>query len=259
MMIVQITDSHVLADGSALAGRFDTRANFDRLIATLRTLSVQPDLILFSGDLGEDATQAEYAHVAKGLRSLGLPVLAVPGNHDLRAPMREELAEMVGTTQSGHLCCCHDTGTGLVVIGLDTVVEGAPHGALCPERLEWLSARLSEQAAQEVLIFMHHPPIQTGLWDMDRMGLLEGQQGFATLIAGHGRVQGILCGHMHRSINGLCGGAPVRVAPSASHQIAFDLRAGEPYRFSTEPAQFAVHIKTADQPLITHLLPISDR
>lgn len=255
MLIAQISDSHVLTGGKLLAGRLDTGAAFDRLVASLKAQPVQPDLVVFSGDLGEDAVPEEYEHVGAGLRSLGLPVLAVPGNHDKRAPMLATLPDFVQSIDSGHLCLRSDTA-GPVVIGLDTLVEGAPHGELCAARLEWLETQLADCRDRDVVIFMHHPPITTGLQDMDRMGLLIGRTELGELIADHGAVRGILCGHMHRAIMGRCGGAPVRVSPAGSLQIAFDLRDGVPYGFSEEPAQYMMHKLQSDGDLVSHVVSV---
>ncbi|WP_180902682.1 phosphodiesterase [Martelella soudanensis] len=255
MLIAQITDSHLLLGDGKLAGRFDTKASFDRLMANLAKQLVQPDIVLFSGDLGEDATLEEYQYVGAALSKLGLTVLAVPGNHDARAPMREALADFVGNTDSGHLCLC-DSRFPITIIGLDTLVEGAPHGELCQARLNWLEDALARQRQNDVLIFMHHPPLTTGLRDMDSMGLLEGRERLARLVEAHGKVRGILCGHMHRAIIGSCGGAPVFVSPSSSHQITFDLRDNQPYSFSDEPAQFAMHLIEPGTPMLSHVVPV---
>jgi len=250
LLILQISDTHCLVPGQLLAGHFDTSAALERLVESLSRQPVRPDVILHSGDLGENATRAEYAHIGSALRSLGAPVLAVPGNHDAREPLLAELPEMVGKTSSGHLCQVN-RDFPLAILGLDTLVEGAPHGELCKERLAWLETQLDALAGQRVLIFMHHPPIRTGFQDMDRMGLLHGGPELEVLIARHGQVQAVLCGHMHRAIQGSIGGAPVRVAPSASHQIAFDLRPSEPYRLTAEPPQYMMHL-WAGETLVSH-------
>ncbi|WP_417254131.1 phosphodiesterase [Celeribacter sp.] len=255
MLIAQISDSHLLTGGRKVAGRFDTGARFDDLVASLGAQPVRPDVILFSGDLGEDATLEEYTIIGEGMRSLSIPVLAVPGNHDARTPMLAALPDMVGETESGHLCLC-DTQFDLAIIGLDTLVEGAPHGELCENRLAWLKETLAQCADRDVLIFMHHPPMTTGMQDMDSMGLLAGKDAFSKMVEQQGRVRGILCGHMHRSIQGECGGAPVRVSPSASHQIAFDLREASSFAFSSEPPQFMMHIAEPNTPLVSHVVSI---
>ncbi len=258
MLIAQITDTHLVLGGRKLAGRFDTATSFDRLMQSLAGQPVRPDLILFSGDLCEDAGEAECLHIGQALRSLGIPVLAVPGNHDARAPMLKGLEGMVGETGSGHLCIA-ETRYPVPVIGLDTLVDGAPHGALCGARLQWLEDALERHAKTEVLIFMHHPPLATGQRNMDAIILQQGRERFEDLVRGHGKVKAILCGHMHRAITGSLGGVPVFIAPSASHQLAFDLRDDAPFAFSDDPAQYAMHIVAPGRPVVSHIVTVTGR
>jgi 3',5'-cyclic AMP phosphodiesterase CpdA len=44
---------------------------------------IEPALIVASGDLTNRGRREQHEHAARFLRSLGVPVLAVPGNHDL--------------------------------------------------------------------------------------------------------------------------------------------------------------------------------
>lgn len=254
MLIAQISDTHYLTDGATLADRFDTAAAFDRLMNTLAQQPVQPDLILFSGDVGERATAEEYRAVGVALRALGIPVRIVPGNHDARTPMQAELADMIGI-EPDHLCLFDDS-FDVVIVGLDTSQEGQPSGHLTPQRLNWLEHTLAQVENRPVVIFMHHPPITTGFAAMDRMGLVEGKNRFAEVVKQHGKVQAIMCGHMHRAIQGRFAGVPVYVAPSASHQIAFDLREDQPYCFTQEPAQYLMHVWNENDGIISHIVPI---
>lgn len=257
MLIAQITDSHLLTGGRKLADRFDTQSAFDRLIDSLARQPVKPDLILFSGDLGENATADEYAYIGDALRKLQIPVRAVPGNHDKRAPMLAQLPDMVSVTDEGYLCVV-ETGFDLAIVGLDTIVENAAHGVLCSDRLAWIDRTLTTLAGRPVLIFMHHPPIKTGLVAMDKIGLLEGGDAFLKMIARHGQVEAILCGHMHRAIHGHLGNISVQVSPSASHQIAFDIRSDQPYRLIGEPAQYMMHLWDRENRLISHTVPVDN-
>ncbi|WP_319531820.1 metallophosphoesterase [uncultured Cohaesibacter sp.] len=249
MLIAQISDTHV---------GFQGEASLEALRALMQSIAAQPvkpDLVLFSGDLTERAEDREYDFVASCLSSFDIPVLAIPGNHDARAPMKTSLGALVGEIPSGHLCVCNDRFP-LVVLGLDTLTEGAPHGELCSERLQWLSGKLDQFSDRDVLIFMHHPPFRTGLRHMDSMGLREGQTELSRLIETHGRVQAILCGHVHRPIFGICGSVPVRVAPSAFQQIAFDLRENEPYRFTDEPPGYMMHLYDPEVGFVSHVVPV---
>ncbi|MFG1298540.1 phosphodiesterase [Xanthobacter sp. V3C-3] len=87
MLMAQITDFHVTPAGR-LAGAVDTRTAFTALVDHLARLAPRPDLLIVSGDLGEVGVEEEYAFVREGLERLAIPFLAVPGNHDRRAPMR---------------------------------------------------------------------------------------------------------------------------------------------------------------------------
>jgi 3',5'-cyclic AMP phosphodiesterase CpdA len=256
MLIAQISDTHVLTEGRRLGDRFDTAQAFQRGVESLAAQPVQPDLILCSGDMGERATPEEYEILGAALRGFGCPVRMVPGNHDDRGPMRTVLPDMVGTEAEGHLCLLDETFP-LAVIGLDTIVERKPHGVLDAERLDWLASALERVAGRPTVIFMHHPPITTGLWDMDGMGLLEGREALGDLVARHGAVEAILCGHMHRAIQGALAGVPVRVAPSLSHQIAYDTRQGERYRLVAEPPQYLMHHWTPGAALVTHAVHVA--
>lgn len=44
---------------------------------------VQPELVIASGDLSHRGLRSEHENAAEFLRGLGLPVLAIPGNHDI--------------------------------------------------------------------------------------------------------------------------------------------------------------------------------
>ena len=44
---------------------------------------LEPDLIVASGDLTHRGRREQHEEAARFLRSLGAPVLAIPGNHDM--------------------------------------------------------------------------------------------------------------------------------------------------------------------------------
>ena len=48
-----------------------------------------PDLTVITGDLVESGEVEEYDHWRTLVAPLHMPILAIPGNHDARAPMRE--------------------------------------------------------------------------------------------------------------------------------------------------------------------------
>ncbi|WP_181313845.1 phosphodiesterase [Phreatobacter cathodiphilus] len=258
MLIAHLTDTHIVRPGTLFAGRFDTLAALDRAVPRLAALRPRPDLLVVSGDLAEEGTPEVYAILAERLARIGLPMLAVPGNHDVREAMAAALPEATGTIAGGFLCSMRAFGAG-VVIGLDTLApDGASHGELCERRLAWLEERLRETQGRERLIVMHHPPFTTGLAAMDAIGLRRGTAELAALLAAHPGTQAILCGHVHRAIQASIAGVPIRLAPSASHAMDFDLDPAAPYRFKREPAQFMLHLWDQGEGVVSHTLFVEE-
>lgn len=252
MLIAQLTDFHVTVAGARVGGSVDTRANFAALVAHVGALAPRPDLLLVSGDLAEAGVEDEYAYVLDGLKGLGIPFAAVPGNHDLRAPLRGVFGPHVGQ-EADHLGLVRDL-PGLRVIGLDTLVESRGHGAIAPVQLAWLEGVLAGGDGRPVLIFMHHPPCPTGIPAFDAIGLRAGREALAAVLRGRSDVAGLVCGHVHRAMSGSFAGHRVFIAPSASHQFALDLATPGGFRVVREAPQIALH-RMVDGALVSCLVP----
>ena len=261
MLIAHLSDPHIGLDPATLAGRVDPPAALRRALAHVRGLRPAVDVLLLTGDLVDAASEQDYQTVAALLRQElpapangGPRVLAVPGNHDQRALALRLLAAAMPTAADAPagLICLHVEHGGLHFIGLDTVTPGAAHGQLEGEQLDWLERTLRACAGQPALLFMHHPPLVTGLAAMDACGLLYGGDELGRLVAAHGGVQLIACGHMHRPVMGQLGGAPVVAAPSTSHQIELDLRPGGPLRCRLEPPMIGLYRWTPQDGIACH-------
>lgn len=260
LLFAQLSDAHVGHDLGFLGGRMDTLAALRRAIAHVVALRPQPDFVLFTGDLTEHGSTAEYEAVAEALSALPMPAYAVPGNHDdpQRARQSMERYMPVAPDAPGSACCYHLRHGDLHLLALDTVVPRQSHGAVAPEQIAWLARTLAQCQGEPVLLFMHHPPMPTGIEAMDACSLRAGSEELAALVREHGRVQGLLCGHLHRAVQMQFGGAPLHVAPSVAHQIALDLRPGAPLRARLEPAQVSLHRWSITQGLCTHASYIDD-
>ncbi len=254
MLILHLTDFHVTEPG-ALLGGVDTRAAFSRLMRRVARLEQRPDAILVTGDVAETATDEVYAWTAAALRDLGLPLVVVPGNHDMREPLRRAFRAETGT-EPEHLAVARSVA-GVRLIALDTLVEGSAHGALGEAQLAWIERELGQAGSEPAVLAMHHPPFQTGLPAMDGIGLLSGGTELARLLEGRANVAGILCGHVHRAITGRFAGLPALIAPSASHQFALDFENAGAFAVVQEPPQLALHrTGVPGAPLTSYLLGV---
>jgi len=250
MLIAHLTDLHIGLDTTMLMGHPGPTMALRRTLAHVGSLDPAPDVLIISGDLSDEGNTEDYITVRDMLREElpdldkgGPLVLAVPGNHDDAMTARHVLGELIpvaADTPEGRTCLHVEHGL-LHFIGLDTAVPNRPHGALDAPQLAWLEVQLDHCAGQPVVIFMHHPPLMTGITAMDTFGLLEGRSRLGELVARHGGVQLIAAGHIHRPIIGLLGGAPVLVAPSVSHQINLDLRPAAPLACRLEPPMIGLY------------------
>lgn len=129
-------------------------AALGELIADLR-----PTLLVATGDLAHRGRRAELETAAELLRGLGLPFLAVPGNHDIpyTIPARftrtfTEWEHVFGTTEPVY------AAAGVVVAGLNSVRRWRQQGgALDDERLVQATARLQEGPPDALrMVALHH-------------------------------------------------------------------------------------------------------
>lgn len=251
MLLAQITDLHVTARGRPAYKVVDTAQGLARAVDALLALVPRPDAALVTGDLTYDGRPEEYAVVAEELARLPIPVYAIPGNHDARGPFREALVpRFCPTTDDTFLHFAVPLGETLLV-ALDTLVPGRDGGALCAERLAWVERTLEEASGRPVILALHHPPFATGIGHMDRIALAE-PEALERAVRRHGRVERVLCGHVHRSVQTLWAGTIASIAPSTAHQVELALDPAAPSCFTLEPAGFHLHVRLADGRLVTH-------
>lgn len=251
----------------------DTVTYLKKTIAHLNALPQTPDMVIASGDLVDKGTASEYNVLRQILTPLQSPFWPLPGNHDNRAALREAFPALntyCAADFESPVCysLLHKT---LQIICLDSSVPKAPYGALDPGQLAWLDAQLTaHETDRPCLLFLHHPPFQTGLHHMDGINLRTGQAELAEIVRKHPRVKRICCGHVHRVIHQQWAGCLALTAPSTAHQLVldFDPESNPALIFETpgyllhwiedtDPRQ--KHMSQADMPkIVTHYVPVLD-
>ncbi len=221
--ILQITDTHIVSDGSLVSNRLETFGALSRLID--RITSIRPqigtiDAVVVSGDLSDDGTVESYERFKILLKSLDLPLLVIPGNHDARENMRAAFVDQF--THNGPLNWVNQVGD-LTVIGLDTLVEGTGKGTLTAQTLDYLKTTLAEAHNTPILLAMHHPPFQSGIKFMDDIGLTN-RTAFRDVVAAHTGPLRIICGHIHSMMVTDVGGHIAVSAPSPCSTFNYDRR-----------------------------------
>jgi Icc protein len=270
MLVAQISDTHILAPGKLFRARIatpapgaesiyaeiDTGACLTRAVAAINALVTVPDITIVTGDLVDHGEAAEYDHFRQLVAPLRMPVFVIAGNHDSRAPLREAFRADGYLPTDGFL---HYTVEDypLRLVALDTSIPGENGGTLCEERLGWLDATLAAAPDRPTLVLMHHPPFATGITFMDGAGLAN-IAALADIVARHGQIERITCGHLHRSIDRRFAGTVAGTAPSTAHQVQLDLRPGARLHFRFEPPGYQLHLWESESGLVTHTAVFGD-
>ena len=254
MLIAQISDLHCREAGVETLLSCNNNHNISLAIDRLNALSPRPDLVIATGDLTSAGRIEQYSALSDLLKPLEIPLFLLPGNHDEYGPLLEVFSNRYGIVNDGHgyVRTVIDNGP-LSLVALDTSVEGHHQGGIPKKRALWLDKVLGLEPTKPTLIFMHHPPFETGIWWMDRIGVLEGLDFLSDIIGRHPQVIGITAGHLHRSIHATFSGIPVTVCPTTCYAVDFDINDEAMPRVTNEPAAMMLHYWHKDT-LVSHTL-----
>lgn len=246
LVIAHLSDPHL--DGSAAAAH-----RLRRVTDYVRSLSRPVDVVLVTGDLADHGTPDEYAEVAAALE-FDVPVLVLPGNHDVSDPLRSGLGAFLDSPDgAGHPVHQVRDVAGARFVLLDSSVPGENHGRFSQESLDWLRTTLATPPADGPLfVALHHPPVEVGHPVLDGWMLREAD-GLAEVLRGAPAVTALLAGHVHGAVVSSFAGLPLLVAPG--------IRSTAPLPFEplseklvdvTAPPGLAFHLYEPAQGLRTH-------
>jgi len=252
MIIAQITDTHVKAERRIAYGRVDTAAMLETAVTHINTLRPVIDAVVVTGDLTDRGQPEEYVALRPILDGLSMSWHVVPGNHDDRGNFLRAFADHDYLAESCDFVHYAIENHPLRLIGLDTTVSGKPHGFLPPERLAWLDSCLSSVPDKATLLFLHHPPFETGIRHMDVQNLQNAEDLFAVL-AEHSQVRHVACGHVHRASETCINGISISIAPNAAHSSTLDLDPEGPSSFTMDPPAVRLFYFGDDGNVVTHL------
>ncbi|NIK59530.1 metallophosphoesterase [Kribbella shirazensis] len=237
-VIAHLSDPH-------LDGTEEARSRLRKITSYVQASAV--DVVLVSGDLADHGLASEYDELA-GELAFEVPVLVLPGNHDVGEPLRKGLASFVDSPGGGHpVHQVRDVGSARFVL-VDSTVPGADHGLLSADSLAWLDGVLREPFDGPVFVAMHHPPLQLHHPVMDQWQL-EDRAPLAEVLTGK-PITAILTGHVHNAIVTTFAGHPVLGAPGirSTVPLPFEPGTGSVVDPTAHPG-LAFHIHTPGEPL----------
>ncbi|HEY3558342.1 MAG TPA: metallophosphoesterase [Kribbella sp.] len=241
-VIAHLSDPHL--DGSE-----EARTRLRLITSYVRSSSV--DVVLVTGDLADHGLPSEYDEVAREL-SFDVPVLVLPGNHDVSAPLRAGLSELVTSDGSGHPVHQVRTVGAARFVLVDSTVPDADHGLLSAETLAWLDGVLREPFDGPTFVAMHHPPFELHHPVMDQWKL-HNPDALAEVLTGK-PITALLTGHVHNAIVSTFAGHPVLGAPGIRSTVPLPFEPPSPTGTVVDPSAhpgLAFHVHHADEPLQT--------
>lgn len=210
MRIIQITDLHI-GHPREMTFNVDVRGNFQRALQKVLTLS--PDHLVISGDLCyREGHRSIYQWIKDQLDELSIPYDLISGNHDDPILMAQ-VFELEGFLKGNELYYERRIGDQPVLF-LDTT-----HGAVSKEQQNWLRQRLSAYD-QELILFMHHPPLFSGVPYMDNKYALKNQPEVLGSLRDFPHRLHIFTGHYHVDKVISSGNLTVYITPSLFFQIS---------------------------------------
>lgn len=237
MKIIQITDTHLVPDKKDMHGVNP----YDRLSACVDDIiehHTDAELCVLTGDLAHKGEIGAYKLLESILKRLPIPYHLMVGNHDAR----ENLLSVFPETEmddNGFVQSVVDLSVGRLIF-IDTVETGKTFGSFCEQRAAWLTAQMKSSGDRPIYLFLHHPPFDLGIPNLDQMRLLKGDDLFADTIAPFRYIRHIFFGHVHRPTAGSWTGIPFSSFRGTAHQVALKFEKTPILTRSHEPPAYGV-------------------
>ncbi len=212
LKVLQLTDPHLMASADGALLGVNTRDSLAAVIDEVLRNHGQPDLILATGDLTQDASSEAYRYFGEQLKAFNCPSLWIAGNHDdsdlLASIAAEFQAEQKQLVQGGwHF------------VMLDSSVHGKVFGELSQPELAFLDESLSQQPELPTMVCLHHHPVDIGSDWMEKIGL-KNRDAFWQVIDRHPQVKIVLWGHIHQDLQQQRNSVQLLATPSTCIQFA---------------------------------------
>ena len=161
---------------------------------------LEPELLVATGDLAHRGRPDQLARAAELLHGLGVPVLAVPGNHDIPYTFPGRFSRtftaweaIFGTTEPVH------SSERLHVVGSSSVRPWRQQGgSLSADQLVRIASRLREARPGALRVVALHHHLAAPPWRAPRKRPLRGRDDVLQALAATG-AELVVGGHVHQA------------------------------------------------------------
>ena len=219
LVLAQVTDMHIGASNAKYRG-IDVRQQF---INVLQRLAKKPlDLLVLSCDLAAVEGEPEaYTWIRRVLTTFPYPYVIMAGNHDHVWRMLSAF-DLPNTDVSLGKRYFSRLIKGRRLLFLDSASY-----RVTKQQLEWLSGQLVEsknknpksKIQEQVLLFIHHPPLKCECQFMDEHHALQNLDDVWQVLEQFPQIKPIFCGHYHAEKTVIKNDKFVHLTPSTAFQI----------------------------------------
>jgi Icc protein len=232
MRIAHLADFHLPGSADKMVNGVKPQANLLQAADALRKQVPAPELIVLGGDLLDNGEHDSYQAVADtfGQASVHLAL----GNHDSLAGLRKTWPPAKAPDFQGYYSFDFK---GLHVVILNSSVAGKEFGRLDERQLLWLNEDLHQSNLKPVLIFLHHPPFETGIAWLDKVKLANAESFWEIIPPYAQNILGVFSAHLHLQYTCTRRGVLAAGCPAVSWQFSGNADAARA-ALSSEPPGF---------------------
>jgi 3',5'-cyclic AMP phosphodiesterase CpdA len=234
MRIAHLADFHLPGAPNKAVNGVQPHANLAQAVAAIKKQTPPPELIVLGGDQLENGEHDSYQEVADAFKELQAPVHMVLGNHDSLTGFRKTSQPAKAPDFPGYYS--FDI-KGLHIVILNSTVAGKESGRLDERQLLWLSEDLHQSNLKPVLIFLHHPPFDTGIAWLDKVKLANSESFWEIIPPFAQNILGVFTAHLHLQHTTTHRGVLAAGCPAVSWQFSGNADAARA-ALSEEPPGF---------------------
>ncbi len=213
---IQLSDTHIVAATHQEFHGVNTYETLSRAIAQISRLDPPPAFVIFTGDLINDEDAQSYCVLKHLTDQLSVPTYFAMGNHDLRQPFRQVFLGAQQPSSTPYYYAFEAVQYRFIV--LDSLVEGEVGGALDVTQLSWLDATLAADPLRPTILFVHHPPVPTGIDWLDAHAIANSTE-LLEVLAKNRQIRRVFFGHVHMPLHITVRGVQFTSVPSTCYQF----------------------------------------
>ncbi len=210
--IALVTDTHINRDATGNGTQF--KGHLDLAIADINAAKI--DVVLISGDLTNNGSQAEIDDFKAQVKGFDAPVRVVPGNHDVgnkhtpgkNGGVTEDRVAAYETMMGASFWS--ERVVGLHVVGVNASLFGS---GLPSEERQWalLGKELAGPSQDPTIVLLHYPPfVKTADEAAGQSVDIEPEPRMRLLgLCAKAHVSAILSGHLHHALRNEWNGIPL--------------------------------------------------